>query len=280
MRRHVFSIFLTLALAAVPIPVTAFEATTVAASVVGPADVLRSAGFGNVFAAFGESIVFSPRRQGVTDERFLRAWERDVAAAFGSAALNAELAARLGSLELADLAGVAGFLGSPFGLRVAALEHVVQATPADQQIGVLAKGQTLYWRISDTRRAQFDELMHLSGMEVSFAILSETLRAAAVSLHMSQDTGDLEVPWGEIDAGVTEQLSGMHDRLLEATRATFAYTYDSLTDAELEEYLAFLRAPAAQKFYGAATVAVGDIIRRTMLDLGQRIVARLNAVQI
>jgi hypothetical protein len=279
MRRRLFPIFLLMALAIAP-PVAAFEATTVAAPGAGPADVLRSAGFGNVFAAFGESIVFSPRQQGVTDERFLRAWENDVAVAFGSGALNDELVDRLGALDPADLAGVAGFLGSSFGLRVAALEHAVQSVPAGQQLAVLAKGQTLYWRISDTRRAQFDELMHLSGMEVSFAILSETLRAAAVSLHMSQDTGDLEVPWAEIDAGVTEQLSGMHDRLLEATRATFAYTYESLTDEELETYLAFLRAPAAQNFYGAATVAVGDIIRRTMLDLGQRVAARLNAVQI
>jgi hypothetical protein len=216
----------------------------------------------------------------VTDERFLRAWETGVAASFGSGALNAELIDRLGALDPADLAGVADFLGSTFGLRVAALEHTAQAVPADQQLAVLAKGQTLYWRISETRRAQFDELIHLSGMEVSFVLLSETLRAAAVSLHMSQDTGDLEVPWEEIDAGVVDQLSGMHDRLLEATRATFAYTYDSLTDAEIEEYLAFLRAPAAQRFYGAATAAVGDIIQRTMIDLGQRIAAKLNAIQI
>lgn len=279
MGRHFLSIFLALALAVAP-PAFAFEATTVAAPVVGPEDVLQSAGFGDVFGAFGRSIIFSPRQQGVTDERFLRAWERDVAVAFGSGALNAELVNRLDALDPADLEGVAGFLGSPFGLRVASLEHAAQAVPVDRQLAVLAKGQTLYWSISDTRRAQFDELMQLSGMDVSFALLSETLRAAAVSLHMSQDTGDLEVPWEEIDAGVTEQLSGMHDRLLEATRATFAYTYESLTDAELEEYLAFLRAPSAQKFYGAATVAVGDIIRRTMLDIGQRVAARLNAIQI
>jgi hypothetical protein len=269
-----------LALAASVAFATAFEATTVAAPLVGPADVLKTAGFGDVFGAFGRSIILSPRQQGVTDERFLRAWERDVAVTFGSGTLNDELAARLDAVDPADLAGVAGFLGSPFGLRVAALEHAAQTAPAEQQLAILAKGQTIYWRISDTRRAQFDELMHLSGMEVSFALLSETLRATAVSLHMSQGTGDLEVPWEEIDAGVTEQLSGMHDRLLEATRATFAYTYESLTDDELEAYLIFLRAPAAQNFYGAATVAVGDIIRRTMLALGQSVAARLNAVQI
>jgi len=261
-------------------PGKSFEAAAIAASAFGPADVLRNAGFGDVFGAFGRSIVLSPRQQGVTDERFLRAWESDVTAAFGAVALNDELVTRLGTLDPLDLAGVAGFLVSPFGVRVAALEHAAQTVPTDQQIAVLAKGQTLYWRISDTRRVQFDELMHLSGMEVSFALLLETLRAAAVSLHMSQRTGDLEVPWEEIDAGVTEQLSGMHDRLLEATRATFAYTYDSLTDDELEAYLQFLRGPSAQRFYGTATLAVGDIIRRTMLSLGRSVAARLNAVQI
>ena len=72
----------------------------------------------------------------------------------------------------------------------------------------------------------------------------------------------------------------MQDRLIEATRATFAYTYESLSDDELEAYLAFLRAPAAQKFYATATLLVGDIIRRTMLGLGTSVAARLNAVQI
>jgi hypothetical protein len=44
MRRRIFSIFLAVALAIAP-PVVAFEATTVAAPLADPADVLRSAGF-------------------------------------------------------------------------------------------------------------------------------------------------------------------------------------------------------------------------------------------
>ena len=246
-----------------------------------PADVLRQAGFGDLFVSFGQSVATSPRRQGVTDELFLRAWERDALAAFGTGALNDELATRLGdTIETADLAGIAGFLDSEFGHRIAVLEHATQSIPPDQQLAVLAKGQVLYWSISETRRSQFEELMKISGAEVSFALLSETLRAAAVSLHMSQDNGDLNLPWEEIDAGVAEQLIGMQDRLIEATRATFAYTYESLTDDELEIYLAFLRAPAAQKFYATATMLVGDIIRRTMLGLGASVAVRLNAVQI
>lgn len=245
------------------------------------ADVLRSAGFGDLFLAFGQSIAGSPRQQGVTDERFLRAWERGATTAFGTGSLDDELAARLGgTLDPAELTGIADFLASPLGVRVASLEHATQTVPADAQLDVLAKGQILYWRISDLRRAQLDELMHLSGAEVSLALITESLRAAAVGLHMARDTGDLDVPWEEIDDGVNLQLSGMKDRLVEATRATFAYTYESLSDGELEAYLAFLRAPAAQKFYGTATLAVGDIIRRTMLALGQSVADRLNALQI
>jgi hypothetical protein len=243
--------------------------------------VLRSAGFGDVFLAFGQSVAGSPRLQGVTDERFLRAWERGAARAFSARTLNDELASRLGStLDAGELTGIADFLASPLGRRVAALEHATQTVPASEQLDVLAKGQVLYWRISDMRRAQFEELMRLSGAEVSFSLLAESLRAAAVGLHMARDTGDLEVPWEEIDAGVDSQLSGMKDRLLEATRATFAYTYDALSDGEIEAYLVFLRAPAAQKFYSTATLVVGDIIRRTMIALGQSVAARLNAIQI
>lgn len=269
-------------LACAPLPVAAFDTAALSDPLItAPADVLRSAGFGDLFLAFGQSVAGSPRQQGVTDERFLRAWERDAARAFAARQLNEELAARLGStLEVRELTGIADFLASPLGLRVATLEHATQTVPADQQIAVLAKGQTLYWKISDIRRAQLEELMHLSGAEVSFSLLAETLRAAAVGLHMARDTGDLEVPWEEIDVGVDTQLSGMRDRLIEATRATFAYTYETLGDDELEAYLAFLRAPAAQKFYGTATLVVGEIIRRTMLAVGRSVAARLNAVQI
>lgn len=269
--RRFLRLLIALTLACTALPASAFDA----------AAVLRSAGYGDIFSSFGQAIVSSPRQQGVTDERFLRAWEGDVSAAFGSATLNEELAARLGgTLAPTELDGIADFLGSPFGLRVAALEHEAQAVPPDEQLAVLAKGQMLYWRISETRRVQFDELMRLSGMEVSFAILSETLRAAAVSLHMAQDKGDLDVPWEEIDAGVGARLTGMRERLVEATRATFAYTYEALTDDELEAYLVFLREPAAQRFYGTATLAVGEIIHRTMLALGKSVAARLNAVHI
>ena len=76
------------------------------------------------------------------------------------------------TIPATELAGIADFLASDFGFRIAALEHATQTVPPDQQLAVLAKGQTLYWSISETRRGQFEELMELSGAEVSFALLS------------------------------------------------------------------------------------------------------------
>lgn len=269
-----------------PLPAAGFDpvvapAVLAAPATPSPADVLNRAGFGDLFAAFGHSLAISPRQQGITDERFLRAWERDAVAAFGAGTLGSELVARLGdALEPSELTGVADFLDSPFGRRIAELEHRAQSVPASEQVPVLAKGQLLYWRISEGRRRQLEELVHLSGAEVSFALLAESLRGMAVSLHLATRTGDIAIPWEEIEGTVATRLADMEGRLLEATRATFAYTYDTLSDDEIAAYASFMRSPAAQKFYGTATLVVGDIIRRTMAGLGASVAARLNAVQI
>src|SRR5215218_5819501 len=132
--RRLCILLMALALFCAPLPVGAFDTAIQNA----PAEVLRSAGFGDLFVSFGQSVATSPRRQGVTDERFLRAWERDALAAFGTGSLNEELATRLGdTLDVTELAGIADFLASDFGYRIAGLEHATQTVPSDQQLAVL-----------------------------------------------------------------------------------------------------------------------------------------------
>jgi hypothetical protein len=244
-------------------------------------DLMARYGLDTLFAQFGKTIAASPRIGGVTDERFLRAWEATTLEAFAGERLNAVLADRLTkSLDGADLAALGRFIGSDFGLRVGALEHETQTVPSDRQIALVAKGQTLYFDTTPGRRAQFDELMTLTGTDMVISILRESIRGMALGLHLSGKDGDLRQSWAEVDADVEQQLEGMRESLSEATRAVLAYTYASLSDAEIETYLAFLRAPATRKFYAAATAAIGEILQDTMLRLGRDVAERLNAVQI
>src|SRR5690606_36179404 len=166
------------------------------------------------------------------------------------------------------------FLGSPLGQRITGLEQANQQIPAERQLAALARGQTLYWAVSPRRKAQFDELLTLSGADMTFAIIGESLRGMALGLHLSS-AGDIETPWQEIDAAVQRELGGMRASLLDAAHAAMAHTYDALSDGELEAYLEFLRTPGARKFYDTATFAISDIIRDTMFGLGRSVAVGL-----
>jgi hypothetical protein len=246
----------------------------------GSAALMRQIGFDTLFRDFGTTLSHSPRQHGVADERFLAAWEKTATAAFGTDDLNRKLQASLdSSLTDEEMSEIATFLGSPFGLRLAELERATQQIAPERQIETLAKGKTLYFVLPEIRRAHFDEVMALSGAEMTFSMLGESLRGMALGLHLSAK-GDIDLAWDEIDAQVRTQLKGMQESLVDATRSTLAFTYEKLSDAELEAYLDFLRAPATKKFYATVTVAIGRIIEETMFDIGQDVAARLNAVAV
>ncbi len=263
---------LALALLVAPLPLTAAEPAADA--------LMRQAGMDTLFRDFGATLALSPRQHGVDDERFLSAWERATSMAFGDAALNRRLADRL-SEQITDdeMTGIGSFLASPLGLRLAGLERSTREIAPERQIETLAKGKTLYFFAPQSRRAHFDEVMQLSGANMSFAMLGESLRGMALGLHLSAK-GDIALSWAEIDAEIATKLTGLEESLVDATRSTLAFTYADLSDAELEAYLDFLRAPATRKFYATLTLAIGEIIEATMFEIGQDVAARLGAVAI
>jgi hypothetical protein len=101
----------------------------------------------------------------------------------------------------------------------------------------------------------------------------------AMGLRLS-GSGDIDVSWDEVDREVQARLTGLHESLVDATRATLAFTYAELSDPELEAYLDFLRRPATRRFYATATAAIGQIIGETMLGISRDVAARMSAVSI
>lgn len=244
------------------------------------ADVMRSMGLDQLFTQFGRSIAQGPRQQGITDEHFLAAWEPVTRDLFARDELNARLVRMLErGLEAAELARVRDFLNSPFGSRVTRLEQQAQATGSEEQIAAIARGQVLYLQADAGRRALLEELLELSGAELTFAVLGESLRGMAVGMHLMAH-GDLDVPWEEIDALVEARLVGMRQSLAEASRGALALTYAELSNDELADYAEFLASPATRKFYTVASVTVGALIREAMFALGEDVAARLQRVAV
>ena len=266
------AVFLALALLVAPLPLSAAEHAADA--------LMRQAGMDSLFRDFGTTLALSPRQNGIDDARFLSAWEKSTSAAFGDDALNRRLAERLDTqLSPEEMAGIGAFLASPLGEKLAGLERATRDIAPERQIETLAKGKTLYFVATETRRARFDEVMQLSGAEMGFAMLGESLRGMALGLHLSAK-GDIALSWADIDAHIKAQLDGMEESLADATRSTLAFTYAELSDDDLDAYLDFLRAPATRKFYATLTLAIGEIIEATMFDIGQDVAARMRAVAI
>lgn len=250
------------------------------ASATAATDVMRSMGLDQLFVQFGRNLAGGPRGQGVTDEDFLAAWEAVTHDIFAREELNLRLVRMLDrGLDAAELARVQNFLASPFGNRVTRLEQQAQATPPEQQIAAIARGQTLYLTANAGRKALLEELLALSGAEVAFAMLGESIRGMAIGRHLVAH-GDFDIPWEEIDELVAARLAGMRQSLAEASRGALALTYHELSDAELGAYLEFLRTPATRKFYTVASVTVGTLIREAMFTLGEDMSARLQRVDI
>lgn len=268
LRALVFALTLIVA----PLPLYAAESASGA--------LMRQIGFDVLFRDFGSTLALSPRQHGVGDERFLAAWEKCTSTAFGNDSLIHRLQQSLSaSLSDDEIESVGTFLASPLGQRLAGLERATRAIAPERQIETLAKGKTLYFVLPETRRARFEEVMTLSGADVTFTMLGESLRGMALGLHLSAK-GDIDLSWDEIDAEVRTKLAGLKESLVDATRSTLAFTYAGLSDEELESYLQFLRDPATRKFYATVTAAIGQIIEQTMFDIGQDVATRLGAVSV
>ena len=266
------ALVLALTLFLSPLPLQAAESASGA--------LMRQIGFDVLFRDFGTTLATSPRQHGIDDERFLAAWEKSATTAFGRAELNTRLQQSLSAgLSEGELGSIGSFLASPLGQKLAGLEQATRRIAPERQIETLAKGKTLYIVLPDTRRARFDEVMDLSGADMTFTMLGESLRGMALGLHLSAK-GDIDLSWDEIDAEVQVKLAGLRESLADATRSALAFTYAGLSDEELETYLEFLRDPVTRKFYATLTTAIGHIIEETMFDLGQDVAARLGAVSV
>lgn len=235
-------------------------------------------GFAQMFASLGDSLAAGPRLGGVADERFLAAWEASAHAAFASPALPAGLSAALTrALTAADVAGIEAFLDSPLGQRIAALERAVQQHPPAQRIGLIARGEALWIGLPQARRSRLEEVLALTGADLSFQVLAQSLRGLAVGLSLAT-AGDLAVAWAGADGEVDRRLAGMEASLGEAARGVAALTYADLSDAELEAYLDFLRADSTRRFYATATTAIAGIVDQTMHALAETVARRLERV--
>lgn len=262
-----------------PPPSIAAEAQVADFSV---AELMQATALDLIFDQFGAAIAASARVSDISNnEIFLRHWEAAAASSFNGPALRSRLLSSLdGKFSVKECAALGEFFHSDFGVRISALERAVAKLGADDQIAALSEGETLADGAGVVRSAQLDDLMELISAEISGIMAGQSMRALLVGMSVSHQRGDIEVPWQDIDAQVEAMMPGLIADHTRAQRAMMAYAYRGLSDAELDEYIEFLRTAPAQKLYAIAAYSVGQIVARSMSRFGETLAARMASVNI
>lgn len=280
------AIAIALCLSAAPLPAFAVEPVmaTEQAATMSTRELMQATALDRIFTTFAETIASSPELQGVPmPPPFLAAWKDTALEVLDADTLHAELEAALdGKLTDAENAEVAAFFRSDFGKRITALEVDVQMMEAEEQLAARDTGIAILEDIpaDATRSKQIDEIMTLVSADVARAMLGQAMRAMLVSMSLSGASGDIEVPWEEIDRQLADLMPGFEQEMLATQRALMAYAYQSLADDEVENYLTFLRTDASQRFYALIGLSVGKVMEGAMARFGEELAHRLNRVNV
>ena len=276
-----------LCLAATPLPAFAVTPVTAPAQTMAPMttdELMAATALDQLFSTFAETIAASPEQQGLPlPEDFAETWKETSFAVFKPDEMHGALAkAFTDRFSAAELTELATFYRSDFGKRVSAIEAAIQVMSVEEQLAARDEGFSLLDAADpDSRRIkQIDEIMVLVSAEVGRTMLGQAMRAMMVSMAMSGGSGDIEIPWSEIDAQLAMMLPGLEQEVTATQRALMAYAYKDLSDDELEEYIVFLRTEVSMKFYAVLGYSVGIIMEKSMSKFGQELAYRLNRVNV
>jgi len=275
--RHILPVLLALASPALP---AVAEDIHLDSSAI--AALMQATALDDVFSQFSAGIAAQARLDEISADRvFLAHWRTTAETVLDAETLTRRLSqAMAGRIGLGEEAELNRFFMTPLGRQISGLERdVARLAPLDQDEAVLL-GHGLDSAATPARKTLLDRLMALSSMEISRAMVCQSVRAMLLGLALTRQRAPMELPWADIDAQVAAMQPGLISELGAEQRALMAYAYRSLSEAELETYVAFLEQPAARHFYAEAAFAVNQIVSTVMREFGETLAARMASVPV
>jgi len=204
------------------------------------------------------------------DKRLVSAWKRAAQDTLSldhlEARLQTELSSKLGDSELDT---IYQFLKSPLGRRITELEK--QAQHPDMQAVAVSKGADLAQALSQERRAIFSGLMiHTRGHEYSTMVIMNGTAAAINGMKVGgvfPDSMNDEMVQNLIE----QQKPRIEAALNKVLLPSAVFTYDSLGDGELAEYLKFLKSESGAILYGRMIPALDLVTSEAAVDFEKRL---------
>jgi hypothetical protein len=188
-----------------------------------------------------------------------------VAEAFDAKAMNASVQKHIQSnLAKNDIRAALAWLSSPLGEKITRLEEDASTPAAYTEMQAMA--DTL---LKNTARAaqlrKLDGAVKAteSGVRVALNIQISLLTAMSSVLPKDKRPSADEIK-GQVNKN-SEQVRSMVEQ---DTLLSFLYTYRTLTDAEIDQYIAFAESNSGRKYHAATSKGVSDAVVQASRTLG------------
>lgn len=166
------------------------------------------------------------------------------------------------------VAEVLAWYDDPLGRRITRLEEAASADQA-QPDALMQRGQGLLQAMPVARRALLERLVALSqSTQAAVQITTDTSLAAQRGLRsVAPDApGPSEA---ELRAALQARQPQLHALFSALMMASFASTYQGLSDAELGRYQAFMASAAGQHFMAVSVSALSAALVAASTELGR-----------
>jgi hypothetical protein len=190
---------------------------------------------------------------------------RMVAEAFDAKAMNASVQKHIRSnLAKNDIRAALAWLSSPLGEKITRLEEDASTPAAYTEMQAMADTLTK----NTARAAQLKKLDTAvkateSGVRVALNIQMSLLTAMSSVLPK-----DKRPSAGEIKDQVNKNGAQMRSTAEQETLLSFLYAYRTLTDAEIDQYIAFAESKSGKKYHAATSKGVSDAMVQASRTLG------------
>ena len=191
-----------------------------------------------------------------------------VSKAYDPVVMKQTMARRLRKdLRLADIDGALGWLSSPLGRRVTQLEEE-HSTPEAYQ-AMQAWAQSLKEPPPEARMdliRRFDEAVGIT--EFTVTSIKHTQLAMVAALTATQPAAKQRAAFDNVTQMFELRRPELLRNVTQQTLPHMLYIYRSLSDADLQRYIAYAASPVGKRYHAASKAALDDAIVRASHNAG------------
>lgn len=245
-----------------------------------PADlaarVMESCGVNRTLAAIGPQVAQQVAQMPPTLPAELReALAAAMQAAFTTKLMSAHVAPRMAALSSEELAAMRDWCASPLGRKVTAEE--LRASGSEAEAALADYIEALQKKPAKAARVKLAERIEKASAAVPVALaMLEGVAAGVASGANAALPAERRRPAADIEAELAQQRAGLQAAVAPFMRAVILFSYERLSDRELERYVRVLESPAGRAFSAAFSAGYLAGMQAAAQAVGAEIVQRLD----